>query len=317
MQRAIIAAGCLLVIQLVLVVMLNLNSKSYESTPINSPFLGFDKEQLSSIKIVDGQGAELVLQKSGEKWIVPSIFSALAEQDQVTGLVEKLGDLKQGFVVAASASAANRFKVAEDLFERHLILYAGEEEAGNFYLGSSPGFRQMHARKSESDEIFTVSLSGFEVETSADNWLDKNVLKLKKDEIKQISFHDCILKKENGSWQLEGLLETEKVIEDEIKDAVEKVTGLTIKSVLDPKEVEDSFTSSTVDLKYSLKKADDREVTYSFVKLGEDRYGVKSSDNDFYYLVHDLLFDNLKKINRQVFLVDEASEAEESLQKIE
>jgi len=305
MQRTIIAASCLLVVQLVLVVMLNLNSKSYESNPANSPFLGFEKGQLSSIKMIDGEGEELVLQKEGEKWMVPGSFFALAEQGQVTGLIDKLVSLKQGFVVA------------EDTFERHLILLAGDQEAGNFYLGSSPGFRQMHARKSGSDEIVTVSLSSFEVETSVDNWLDKNILKLKEDEIKQISFQDCSLKKENGTWQLEGLQKTEKSVEDEIKKAVEKATGLTIKSVLDPKEVAESFASSAADLQYSLKKTDDTEVTYSFIKLGEDRYGVKSSDNDFYYLIHDLLFENLKKISRQSFLFDETPESTEHLEKVE
>lgn len=317
MQRTIIAAGCLLVIQLVLAVVLNLNSKSYESSPPNVPFLGFDKVQLSSIKITDGEGAELVLQKDGEKWLVSSSFSARAEQGQVAGLIDKLASLQHGFVVAASESAAKRFKVAEDAFERHIILYEGDKEAGNFYLGSSPGFRQMHARKSGSDEIITVSFSSFEAESSVDNWLDKNVLKVQESEIKEISFLDAALQKVDGAWQLQGLLDTEEVVEDEIKKAVEKVTGLTIKSVLDPKEVADRFAQSPADLKYVLKKTDDKEIIYSFIELGEDRYGVKTSENELYYLVHDLLYDNLKKISRQTFIVQADPDESKSTEKKE
>lgn len=308
MQRIIIAAACLLMIQLVLVAALGFNRNTYEGSTPSSQFLDFDIDNLSSLTLTDGQGSEVAMTKADGLWVLSNHFSAQAEQQMVSGLLQKLAELKQGFVIATSAAAAKRFKVAEDDFERRLRLYQGEEVVADVYLGSSPGFRQIHARKSGQDEIVTVSLSSFEVEADPANWLDKNILKKDEKELSHIVFKDFTLKRENDTWQLEGLTEAEKVVAAELDQVVDKVLGITVSSVLDPKEVSQKFTSEADEVTFSLKKKDGTEISYSLVKLGEDRFGVKASDNELYYLINSLLVENLKKISRETLLAKEEPE---------
>lgn len=308
MKKTIIAAGILLVVQLILIVVLNSNKNSYETSTPDTPFIETDVAKLNSFKITDGQGVQLVVEKVGGKWVLPDSFSAVADQTLVSGLLQKFTDLKQGFVIATSSSAATRFKVANDDFERHLELYEGEKIVSDFYLGTSPGFRQIHARKNGRDDIIAIYLSSFEVETSVDKWLDKSILLLKRDELSQIRFNDFTLQRDDDKWILEGFAGDQKTDPEEITQAVEKVTGLTIKSVLDPQEVSDAFSASPAELAFTVKKSDEKDISFSFVKLGDDRYGVKTSDDEHYYLVHSLLVENLKKITRQTLLAGPESE---------
>lgn len=88
-----------------------------------------------------------MLEKSATGWILPETFSEPADAEQVDKLLEKLATVKQGLAVATTEGAPKRFKTAEDAFERHLVIKEGDNTVGDFYLGSSAGFRHSHVRK--------------------------------------------------------------------------------------------------------------------------------------------------------------------------
>lgn len=91
-------------------------------------------------------------------------------KNKLHSILTKLSGLKQGFAVGTTAAAVKRFKVADDLFQRHVV-QAGENPVGDLYLGTSPGYRQIHARKAGTENVVAVELSTFELEPKADQWL--------------------------------------------------------------------------------------------------------------------------------------------------
>ena len=309
MQRLTLAAGLLLVVHLALVAVFNLGKTNSESGSPSSVFVDFNKEQLTEIHITDGQGRKLELEKKEGMWQLTSSYFAPASQTRVTELIDKLGALNRGFVVATSDSAARRFKVTDSGFERHLQLFQEGDMVADFYLGTSPGFRQMHARKAASHEIIAVSLSAFELEASEASWLNKDILKSKEQDLKQISFHDCTLVKNEEGWKIDGLPGSGQADEEAIGEAIDKVVGLTVVSVADPEEMADQFSEASIAFTVSLLKADESEVRLNFAQLAEDRFAVKSSEHDNFYLIHKVVFENLQKISRSTLLLEERSES--------
>jgi hypothetical protein len=78
--------------------------------------------------------------------------------------------------VATSAGAAGRFQVSEDSFQRRIVLSSNGEVLAEFYLGTSPGYQQVHARRAGSDDIYSVGLSNYQVPAEPGEWLDKTLL---------------------------------------------------------------------------------------------------------------------------------------------
>ena len=81
----------------------------------------------------------------------------------------------------------------------------------NFFLGTSPSFKMVHARVSDKKEIVSVELNTYELEIDSDNWLDRGMIQIKKEKIASLSFGDIQLTSKANKWHLSELSETEEV----------------------------------------------------------------------------------------------------------
>lgn len=291
-------AAVLLAIQIGLAVVLYFQGSEKEMATPDGPLLGIKAEAITDLEISGPERDRIVVRKSDGGWILPESFGAPANGEQVTALLTRLADLKQGLAVATSPAAATRFKVAEDLFERHVVVKEGDQVVGDFYAGTSPGFRRVHARRADRQEIVAVALSTFELPTATDQWLDKNVLRIKEDEIAAISFADFTLRKVDKIWQLDGLAEGRETDAKAARDLVDKVTGLTVQAVLKAEEVAPLF-SGTPALHYTVTKKDGGTTTFTFAKADGDTYVVTQRNDDHYYKVHALQVESLLKTTGQ------------------
>ena len=165
MKKIIIIAAALLVLQIGLAVTLHVGDRGSAIMTPDTPLLGFAVDAVTAVEITGPEKDRIVLQKRGTSWVLPDSFAAPANTEQVSALLARLAGLKQGFAVATSSAAAKRFKVADDLFQRHVVIKAGDSVVGDLYVGTSPGFRQIHARKAGAEGVFAVELSTFEMET--------------------------------------------------------------------------------------------------------------------------------------------------------
>ena len=78
--------------------------------------------------------------------------------------------------VASTSDAARRFEVTEDDFQRRIELLAGDDEVATLYLGTSPGFRRIHAREADSEKIYSIELATYDLPLDRDDWIDKSLI---------------------------------------------------------------------------------------------------------------------------------------------
>ena len=306
MKRIIVAAGLLLALQIVLAVALHLGGDDTLQTPPESRLFAFKAEAVTGLTISDDSKGSITLIKGDKGWVLPGTFDAPASAEQVTALLEKLAGLKQGLPVATSAGAATRFKVADDLYQRHVVLREGDKVVADFYIGTSPGFRQIHARKAGSQEVVSVNLSTFELETAADQWLDKKMFAVKEEDIAALVFPTFTLRRNGAEWQMDGLGEGEKTDATAAADLVAKVSGLTVQSVVAAETASPFFTGEPA-LRFTVQRKDGGELVYTLAKGGEDAYYLQQSQRQHYGRVHKLQAEGLEKAARDGLIVKAAA----------
>jgi len=191
----------LLALQLVIIgVVLFAESGVSESEP--GPLLTFDAEAVDELRITgDGENAEtLVLTRGDDGWTLPSGLPA--DDNKIRDVLDKLAGLEAPWPVATSSDAAERFEVTEDKFQRHVVLVADGKAVGELYLGTSPGYQQVHARRGDDDAVYSVALSNYQVPTKGDDWLDKTLLQ-PHGEVTAIARADAWeITRKDGSWRI-------------------------------------------------------------------------------------------------------------------
>ncbi len=307
MQKMIITAMVVLLAQVGLSLAFYMGAKDRNAGTPDTLFLTFSPDEVQTLAITNGEGKGVVLEKKKDGWIVPAHFSAPVNLNKVTSLLDKLAGIKQGFVVATSKEAAQRFKVDSKSFENHVVLKGVDKPLADFYVGTSPAFRQVHARREGSDDIVAIPLSSFELESTADKWLDTSVAMIKEDELTGLTFDQFNLKKADKDWQLEGIKADEKLNGKEVDTLVSNARNLIVQDVLDPAKVAGSFDKPTFHFT-AVKKAG-KKVDYLFAKGEKDSYVLKMSDRDLYLKVHAIPVEAMQKVTRDK-LVEAAKVAE-------
>lgn len=300
MRKFIILAAILLLAQVGLVVALNLGSNGKKMAAVDAVFLNDVVADADSLKITDGDGNIVELTGKDGNWVLPVLQGASAGQNMVVSLLEKLSVLKQGFTVATSSEAAKRFKVADDVFERHVVLQKSGETVADFYLGTSPGFRQVHARKQGDTGVVTLALSTFEFDTDPAKWLDTTILQLPSDDIVSITLPDVVLKKEDDNWKLEGNVDGELDM-DAVEDLVSRISSLTLQDVIGRERSEELFAGDS-QLSMGVGLKDGLEIAFNFVQDDEDSYGLKRSDEPLVYRIHKIVVEGLSGFTRDKLL---------------
>lgn len=290
MRRIILAASVLLLIQIGLVVTLHINGSKTESSAVNTQFIAMDPDKVTNLTVSGTEEQQLVLENTDKGWILPNSYGAAADGSRIEELLQKLATVKQGLAVATSPEAAKRFKTAEDDFERHLVINEGGRIVADVYLGTSAGFRYSHVRKSDQDEITTIPVSSFEVEVKADQWLDKNQVHLKKEDVQKISLGDILLTRQEKNWLLSGV-EPAKVKTDEVEKLLDKVSAVPVQSVLNPDDVSPLFDKEPA-IRCTVNMTDNSEVVFTFVK-SDDHHVLKTSNSDLYFKVNNWLVESL------------------------
>jgi hypothetical protein len=133
------------------------------------------REQLTALTIRDGEGDSVTLTRTTDGWQLPA--SLPIDSSKLDTLLDALLASDPGFAIARSESAAKRFEVAPETFERAVELRT-DSAAHTVYLGSSPSFRKIHVRRDGEAEIFVVQLNNYDAPASASEWLDKTLLAL-------------------------------------------------------------------------------------------------------------------------------------------
>jgi len=154
---------------------------------------------IDEIRIVDEQGQEQLLQKNGEHWQLPGQHTLPVDPERIEKLLQGLLSHRGGWPVAHSPAARQRFQVANYHFQRHISLFGEGERLGDIYLGTSPGFRKVHARSGGQGGIYAISFNVFDAPLGADAWLDPRLLQVRTP--MRISADAYSIHRDGGQWQ--------------------------------------------------------------------------------------------------------------------
>ena len=264
----------LFAVQLLLTAGIYIGSQPPSIENVQTALLGSDKSQISHITIEDGDGKQVQLSNSDNSWRLPNYHQLPADQSKVEQALATLANTKSGWPVATTSSSQERLKVSEDKYQIRITL-ADDDNEQQLYLGTSPGFRQVHLRKAGEDEIYTVTLTSHDFPADSSHWLDRTLAR-PGGEITGLKGPGFVINKQAGEWQLpDG---KGAPMKEELNKLVD---GLSSLNVLEAKEK----TAAKPNYSLSVKTAKEN-INYRFFNEEEN-----------YYISHDG-YDQLFKISK-------------------
>jgi hypothetical protein len=224
MDRLSVKMTAVLGFQLILAAILWTSGSDNTAYKAKEPLLAFDAAKVDQIDINESGANAVVLTKQDGKWTVPSLAGFPADDAKVSSLLTKIAGLKKGWPVASTSEAAKRFKVTDDAHERLIALKSGGKEIGKIYVGTSPAFKQAHARAGNGSSIYSVAFATYDAGVRGEEWMDRSLLNIPQDQIASISIGDITLDRKDGKFALAGVSEKEKPNETAIYRLVGALT---------------------------------------------------------------------------------------------
>ncbi len=227
MNRHVRALALILAVQLAVLGGVLFWNQRAASTPAGA-LLEIDRTKVDGLVIVDDKGARLKLQRTEAGWTLPDSQGLPVDGEKVSQLLDKLIAASAPWPVATSSESAKRFEVAADKFQREIQLLEHDKVVGDLYFGTSPGFKKVHARNADSDDVYAVAFANYEATARADDWLDKALLKPNGD-VTALSRPDHWRVQRDGEvWSLDGIAHGETTKQDVVGDLVNKVVNLRV-----------------------------------------------------------------------------------------
>lgn len=191
---------------------------------------GVSPADIRSIRIssqADDDSADkpsIALIYGNDRWLLESGLPA--DATKVGILLSALLNSDPGYAIATSENAAKRFQVAAEDFERRIEL---ETQAGlqTVFLGSSPSFRKVHARRDGDSGIYVLELNAYDAPADEEAWLERSLLAQRN--LTGMRLYGVDFTRSNDAWtRSDGA----PVSKDEIQALVQILGSLQVNSIL-------------------------------------------------------------------------------------
>lgn len=251
----------LFALQCVLAIGLFVHSHTDNAYQSERPLLAFESSKVDKLRIQQIDSSIDLVKKEGE-WKLTGDELLPAKADKVTDILDKLNGITTTWPIATTSASHERFELMEDKHQRRLTLFSGDDVVGDIFIGTSPGFRKVHARVNNQDEVFAISMNAYEVPSQKEAWLDKTLLAIS--DATEITHPDYTLKKEGDVWQLKdiNIPEDKEFVSALAVDVAKTLNNLKVSKVVDDTLEETEKLTLTVsansEYSYSLQKKDDK-----------------------------------------------------------
>jgi len=294
----------LLALQLLLALALFWAQRPNPEAAASGPLLKLPAEQLSRIELTDGEQTLSLTRNPSGQWHLPALEQLPGDSERVQGLVNKLTALRRGWPVATSQQSQERFKVAEDNFERQITLYQQDEVAGRLYLGSSAGHQQAYVRLPEESEVYRGELAQHELPLDAEDWLDKSLLAAPG--LSEIRGGDFQIRTNEGQWQwAQPEPESPPLAQAKAQQLARRLENLRIQGLVEQlPEAPELETSLEV-------RTPDAEYEYQLAKFEEQRL-LHRNDRPQWFRVSEYNYDQLLQASRESLMAQEPKDQEAS-----
>ncbi len=310
MKRLTVILGGLLGAQLALALILSFFGADYGTFKAKEPLLKFDAAKVDAIEIDESGGNSVKLAKKDGKWTIPALAGFPADGAKVDTLLAKMAGLKKGWPVATTSDAEKRFKVADDTHERRILLKSGGWTMAGLFLGTSPAFKQSHARDENDTKIYNVAFASYDAGTRGEDWMDRSVVDIPEDQIASISAGGVTLERKDKNFVIPGLAAGEKLNET----AIWKLAGAVSHPAFDAVEGKGPEALAKVnnpDIEVKIKRTKGADVDLKYKKeAAGSSYLFASSANDFVFRVAEGSIEPVVKAKREAFVQEPKPKAE-------
>ncbi|EXJ13423.1 DUF4340 domain-containing protein [Imhoffiella purpurea] len=292
----------LLGLQLLLALGVSLTESRMNAPAPQTPLVDLEPNQVQRVTIAGSEPSDSVTlsRRSDGGWVLADLADFPADGAKMDRLLTQLAGLKRPLPVATSEEARTRFKVADDAFERRLVLGDGKGELATLLFGESGGFRRLFGRPADDPAVYELPLAISDVSNRRDDWIDRSQLQIERPKITAIGTDDWTLTKGEEGWTLDG--QEAQVDQSAVDALLMKVANLGYRGVLGIQD-EPDYDQENPKLTLVIHLEGDKTRTYriSQAKDSED-YVLKDADRPYYFKlsqydlegVLDLKADDLK-----------------------
>ena len=290
MNRFIKLLSLVLVAQLLLVAVVFWPQQDPGAIDANTALLDLETQAIDRIIVSDSESSVL-LSRQDERWVMPELHGLPAQAARVDRLLSELPALPRGWHIAASEEAAQRFEVSEDRFQSRVEYFSGDSSVGAIYIGTSPGFRKVHSRLADGDEIYAVEYNNFELPARPEEWLDKSLLRISQPTA--IDGPDFSLRLEQERWRDPQGAEADIAVADGLASGlvglrVIAAVDIATAAVLDAVDAPPTLTVTTSAGKFE----------YRLYEMKEQYY-VQRADIPVYFSLSAYDYDRLNDVNAE------------------
>jgi len=295
MNRIIPILSIVLLVQLVLAIALFAFGNRSSAFATDEKLVDLTLENADRIRIEDGDKQSVTVVKRESRWILPDLYDFPVSAEKLERVMNKLLNADKGWPVATTEGAAKRFKVSEEAFERRIDFDKGEKTLQTLFLGTSPGFKKVHARISGQNDIYAIDFSAFEASSKAGDWTDKNFLNLKQGDITRIQLPSVEIERRDGTLVVAAPGDGKESDNDAVANLARKLANLTFQSVLGKEEKpEYNLNKPVFQLTLTLKEGE--PVTYRFgQQKGEKDFILKTSAHTYFFELAPYTVDGIKE----------------------
>ena len=302
MRRLIHILAVLLIVQVVLAVVLDRAGPDLSPSASDNPMIVLDGKPITRL-VIDGIDSQVTLEKKSDHWVIPTINDFSADQDKVAELINKLKSIKRNLPVSTSAASRERFRVADDGFERRIQVFVDGSVAADIFLGTAPRSRMIHVRQREDTAVFETQMGLHHASATTQEWLDKALLQVAYPDIRAISVPGIFrLEKDSNAkadkeaddtdqskaaldrWvSADPLGENERIEQSSILVLGQKIANIRLKDVLGT-IIQSDYGLSTPKLVLHVETRAGQTLIYELGLLqGADDYVLKISNRPEYF----------------------------------
>ena len=302
MRRLIHILAALLIVQVVLAVVLDRAGPDLSPSASDHPMIVLDGKPITRL-VIDGIDSQVTLEKKSDHWVIPTINDFSADQDKVAELINKLKSIKRNLPVSTSEASRERFRVADEGFERRIQVFVDASVAADIFLGTAPRSRMIHVRQREDTAVFETQMGLHHASATTQEWLDKALLQVAYPDIRAISVpgvfrlekdaNEKTDKEAGGADQSKAALdrwvsadplgENERIEQSSILVLGQKIANIRLKDVLGTTSQSD-YGLSTPKLVLQVETRAGQTLIYELGLLqGADDYVLKISNRPEYF----------------------------------
>lgn len=298
MSRSIKLLLLLVVLQAGLVAWVHLEGDAPDPFKADTALVAVDVDSADILTIEQPGERLLRLKRKDEQWVLPDKGDFPVVPAKFAQFRDKLLGAKRSWPVGQTMVAARQFKVTLDAFERRVRFLKGEKVLGDVYLGSSPGFRKVHARLDGDEHTYAIDFNAFDAPADPAQWYDTETLKTPVEDIARIDLGAFALKAQDGGFQVEGLRENEQTDVEAVQEMVQRVSEVAFTDVLGD-DGRARFEAGKPVVRYTVELKEGSPIVNAVVAPEESsRYILKSSAQPHYFEVEKERFDKLRDTSR-------------------